>query len=100
MLWPDLVNGAFELSGSFFIGLSIWRVLKDRAVAGVSWLGFSFFAVWGCWNLFYYPHLGQWWSFAGAVAIVVAEVIYVSLLIYFSRPRRACAARVGVADNN
>lgn len=84
--WPDIVNGLFEFSGGFFIAASIWKVLADKQVKGVHWLHVGFFAAWGLWNLFYYPHLGQWWSFAGGVLIVTTNLIYVALLLYYSRP--------------
>lgn len=81
---PDIVNGLFEFCGAAFIACSIRRVLIDRQVAGISWLTISFFAGWGLWNLFYYPHLDQWFSFAGGVALVAANAVYVALLLRFS----------------
>ena len=85
---PDLINGGFELLGGLFIALSIRRVLIDKAVAGVSWLHVSFFTFWGLWNLFYYPHLDQWASFAGGVVIVTTNTVWVALLIYYSRKQK------------
>ncbi len=82
---PDLINGSFELLGGVVILLSIRRVLKDKKVAGVSWPHVAFFAAWGFWNLFYYPHLGQWLSFAGGLLIVTTNTIWVALLIYYTR---------------
>ncbi len=81
-LTPDVINGLFEFGGAAAITLSIRRVLKDKSVKGVSWIMLTFFAVWGLWNLFYYPHLDQWFSFWGGVALVVTNIIYVALLIY------------------
>ena len=40
---PDLINGTFELCGSYFIWLHIRQVLKDKKVAGVSVLATGFF---------------------------------------------------------
>lgn len=82
---PDQINGMFEFAGAGFICLSIRKVLFDKRVAGVSWVHVSFFAFWGLWNLFYYPHLDQWWSFAGGVALVAVNLLYVGLLFYYSR---------------
>ncbi|MFP3422517.1 hypothetical protein R0K19_24410, partial [Bacillus sp. SIMBA_161] len=82
MDWPDYVNGAFELSGTFFISLSIWQVLKDRVVKSVHWGMVLFFSSWGFWNLFYYPHLDQMASFIGGIGIVAANTTYLLLLIY------------------
>lgn len=85
MDWPDVINGAFECLGAPFIVLSILRLARDKRVAGVSWLHAAFFAAWGYWNLFYYPHLGQWFSFAGAVLIVIANSAWLAQLIWYTR---------------
>ncbi|KKL45911.1 hypothetical protein LCGC14_2350840, partial [marine sediment metagenome] len=63
--FADFINGAFELLGAVAIFGHVRRVLKDKAVAGVSILSVCFFASWGLWNLYYYPSLGQWVSFWG-----------------------------------
>ena len=82
---PDFFNGCFEAAGSGFIWLHVRQVLKDKAVAGVSTVATIFFASWGVWNLYYYPHLGQWWSFTGGLAIVSANALWVALLIKYRR---------------
>ncbi len=88
-MWPDIVNGAFEVCGSLFITLNIRRVVIDKEMKGVSWLCVAFFTLWGFWNLFFYPHLGQWYSFAGGIAVVVTNTTWLVLLIYhtYVRPR-------------
>ena len=80
----DFINGTFESFGSIFICLSIRKILIDKEVRGVSWLHASFFTVWGFWNLLYYPSLEQWLSFAGGLAIVSANSIWLYLLIFYS----------------
>jgi len=82
---PDLLNGCFELFGSAFILLSIMKVLKTKSSAGVNWIHPAFFTAWGVWNLFYYPHLGQWLSFVGGIGVVSANIIWVSLLIKYRK---------------
>lgn len=85
---PDLINGLFELCGSVFIILNIRQVLKDKEVKGVYWPAMMFFTVWGYWNIFYYPHLNQWLSFLGGLAIAACNSVYVFLLIYYSRRKQ------------
>ena len=85
MEWPDIVNGTFESSGSFFILLSIIKLWKDKRVRGVSWVHAGFFSAWGYWNLFYYPHLGQWFSFVGGILIVLTNTFWLGQLIYYTR---------------
>ncbi len=80
----DVVNALFEFSGTGFIGVSVRRASKEKAVAGVSWISPAFFFVWGLWNLFYYPSLGQWWSFAGGVCLSTANAVWIGQLLYYS----------------
>ena len=82
---PDLINGIFEFTGSLFIWRSIVLLHKQKMVRGVSFLTTGFFAVWGLWNLFYYPNLNQWLSFYGGLSIVSANCIWVAQMIYFVR---------------
>jgi uncharacterized membrane protein YfcA len=93
-MWPDVVNGLYELLGAPFIVLSIIQLAKDKKVRGISWFHVGFFTTWGFWNLFYYPHLGQWCSFAGGVAIVVANSIWLTQLIYYKKVEK-CSYKKG-----
>jgi hypothetical protein len=82
---PDLINGTFESIGAFFILLSVIKLYRDKKVRGVSWVHVGFFATWGYWNLYYYPHLNQWFSFFGGLGIVVTNSIWLCQLIYYSK---------------
>lgn len=81
----DIVNGSFEAFAALAICLSIFRVLRDKAVAGVSIVHVTFFMLWGLWNLYYYPSLDQWASFLAGIGVVVANVVWVVLLFVYSR---------------
>lgn len=85
----DLINGLFELSAAGFLALSVRRVLKDRAVKGVSPTATAFFFAWGVWNIYFYPSQGLTWSFWGGVAVVIINLVYLLALIYFSNPHPA-----------
>lgn len=82
---PDIINGCFELFGGFIICLSIRDVLKKQQVAGVSLMHIAFFNAWGLWNVFYYPHIGQWASFIGGIGVLIANTVWLSLCIYYCR---------------
>lgn len=85
MIWPDVVNGLFECLAGFAI-LNHCRILyKDKLYRGVSLLSTAFFMAWGFWNLFYYPHLDQIFSFLGGIAVVSANVLWVVLMLYYRR---------------
>jgi hypothetical protein len=81
----DAVNGVFETLGALFILLSVRKLYNEKLVRGVSYWHISFFMVWGFWNLFYYPALGQVWSFLGGALLVVTNVVYVGQLIYYTQ---------------
>lgn len=83
MQWPDLINAAFEALGGFILLLNVRRILRDKLVRGADWRVMGFFTLWGMWNLFYYPHLGQWLSFAAGIWIAVVNTIYLALMIYY-----------------
>ena len=82
---PDGINGLFELCGGLIIALSIRRVLIDKCVRGLSVWHVAFFAAWGYWNLFYYPHLDQWLSFVGGLVVVAGNSVWVVLLVWYWR---------------
>ncbi len=81
---PDFVNGAFGFCGALFILLGHCRRLyRDKKVRGASWGAVAFFFSWGLWNLFYYPHLDQWWSFAGGCAIVASNCLWLAMMVFY-----------------
>ncbi|KKN02521.1 hypothetical protein LCGC14_1116930 [marine sediment metagenome] len=82
---PDMINGAFELLGTFAILGHFRRIIKDKKVAGVSIMATVFFASWGVWNLYYYPHLGQWWSFVGGIGIFIGNLLWIGGLVYYTK---------------
>lgn len=84
-MWQDNVNGIYEVIGGFFILLHCLKLHKDKTTKGVSVKAFIFFASWGIWNLYYYPHLNQWWSFYGGCHIVFWNIIWIIFAIYYRR---------------
>ena len=81
----DTINGMFELVGSALTWMSVYRVWKDKGYAGVYAPAVVLFFVWGFWNLFFYPHLGQWMSFLGGVSLVVANLFWVLFMFYYGK---------------
>ena len=82
---PDAINGSLELSGGCMQMLNIARLRRDKKVRGVTWSVTAFFATWGLWNCFYYPHLDQWLSFTGGLAVTSTNLIWVAMAIYYQR---------------
>jgi hypothetical protein len=73
---PDVVNGLFEFGGSLMLWRNVYQLYKDKMVRGVHWGPTAFFMSWGFWNLYFYPHLDQIWSFAGGISIVLANTVW------------------------
>lgn len=80
MNWQDFINGSFEFWGAIAL-LNHCRVLyRDKVLRGVSKASTLFFTTWGIWNVYYYPHLDQWMSFAGGLAICMTNILWLSLM--------------------
>lgn len=80
---PDLINGLFELVGAFFMSLNCVKLYNDKCVKGIYWPAMVFFATWGIWNLYYYPHLGQLFSLLGGVALTLMNCIWLYQVFYY-----------------
>lgn len=76
----DFINAGFEFGAGAFALLNIRRVLVDKKVHGVSKIATAFFVAWGLWNLYYYPSLGQWASFAGGLVITGINAVWLALM--------------------
>lgn len=85
---PDLINAGFELVGGVFVAMSIREVLRTHSTEGVHWSTVLFFTSWGCWNLFYYPHLDQPASTLGAVGVALTNAIWLFLIWKYRKPEK------------
>ena len=83
--WQDCVNGIYELMGAPFILMSVIALHRAKKVRGISWLHVLFFSSWGYWNLYYYPHLNQWWSFVGGLALVAVNTFWLGQILYYNK---------------
>lgn len=76
---PDLVMGLFE----FFGGVATWgnvaKIYKDKMFRGIDFRSVVFFTSWGIWNIYYYPHLGQWIAFWGGLVICLGNIAWITL---------------------
>lgn len=87
-MWQDNINGMFEFCSGFFILLHCVKMFRDKKIRGVSFLAAVYFTTWSYWNLHYYPHLRQWWSFGGGVFTTVAHTIWLLMIVYYWRKER------------
>lgn len=84
----DIINGLFELIGGCFLFLNVLRLSKDKTVKGISPLVVIFWTTWGFWNLYYYPSVNCWWSFAGGILVVSMNAAWLFLLFWYSKVER------------
>lgn len=84
-MWQDIVNGLFEISAGLFLMINCRRLYKDKVSRGVSIIPTTFFAVWGFWNLYFYPHFGAWLSFLGGILVVTVNTVWVAMMFYYAR---------------
>ena len=82
-MWQDNINGLFEFSSAFFILLHCLKMYQDKAVKGVSTVAAVYFTMWSYWNLHYYPHLRQWYSFSGGIFTTLAHTLWLSMIFYY-----------------
>lgn len=84
MTHPDLINCSFEFGGAIAQCVNIRRLLRDRMVRGISLSTTTFFNAWGLWNLYYYLHLEQPWSWFGGAFLTSINLIWLSIAAWFA----------------
>ncbi len=85
---PDIINALFEGLAAFAVYNHARLLYKQKIVRGVSAMSTAFFFSWGLWNLYYYPFLGQWYSFLAGLAIMVANSVWLGLMIHYIRKEK------------
>lgn len=80
---PDIINALFEFTGAYLTWQNFRRVRRDQGYAGIYWPAVAFFLGWGLWNLFYYPHLGQWWSAAAGAALCITNFCWLGAMWWY-----------------
>lgn len=88
MISADQANGLFEAIGGCMVFMHSLAAYKVKKVAGVSRFATVVFTSWGYYNLFYYPHLDQWYSFAGGLVIVAGNMTWLYMMwLYRNAPK-------------
>jgi hypothetical protein len=77
---PDLINGCLEAAMGYAGWQNLKAIRRDKSVKGVHWYTTAVAGLWGFYNLFYYPHLGQYFSFFAGIGICAIN----STWLYFA----------------
>jgi hypothetical protein len=80
---PDFLNGSLELVCAGMLYLDVRTLLKHKTVQGISIIARTFFWGWSIWNLWWYPHLHQTFSFVGALAVMLPQTFWLGMLIRY-----------------
>ena len=80
---PDTLNGIFETGGGILQWISVRKLMRDKCIKGMYWPTTLFFALWGLWNLFYFPNIHQLMSFIGSLVIVTGNIAWVVYAIKY-----------------
>ena len=84
---PDHINSGFELAAGLLLMLNVRRLYRDKNLRGVCIAPTALMVAWGCWNLYFYPHVSAWWSFAAGIPIVIMNTIWVGQMIYYRKEK-------------
>jgi len=80
----DIIQAAFNIGGCIAISSSIWKLYHQKIVRGIHWPMMIFFMSWSSYNIYFYGHLVQNYSFYAGFTILTAEIIYLYLLLYYT----------------
>jgi hypothetical protein len=83
MIGTDNLNMLFELGGAAMVGMSLFKLHKDKKVRGIHWAQILFFTSWGWWNLWFYPAVSMWHSFEACVAVTGVNTWYLIAMWYY-----------------
>lgn len=81
----DAINALFEVLAGAFVLMHCYKLFKDKAVRGASWVATAFFFAWALWNLFYYARLNQWMSYLGGIGSAAANGLWLGLMLYYRK---------------
>lgn len=88
MINADLTNAFFEMFGAVLSSTSIFALLKEKEVRGVSIWPSVFFITWGFQNLFFYKIVNQPISQIAAVFMLLSNIVWFGLALYYKRQNK------------
>lgn len=84
----DVINGCFEGGLAGLVWLNIRQLVRDGEVKGTHMAAAIFVTLWGYWNLYYYPSLHQWFSFATGAALAFGNTVWLALALLYRHTAR------------
>ena len=68
----DKINASFQILNSFFLFFNVYKIYKDKNIAGVSLTTTLYFALFNIWNVYYFLNIDQWFSFWCSILCAIA----------------------------
>ena len=84
----DGFNGILGVVATSTILITIYKLYKEKLVRGISIYQAGFFMCLSYWNIYYYLHLNQLFSFYSAFVLSIASTIWVIQIVYYNAKER------------
>ena len=85
MSWADITNALFEGGMIWFLGRSVFQLYRDKQVKGIHPSLLFWTTSWAIWNLYYYPSLGQSYSFWAGLGVVGVNFVWLVMMLYYRK---------------
>lgn len=80
----DFINAiGFEGMSCLFLTFNLRQLYVDKVVRGISLMSCGFYAIWACWNIFYYWSLNQPLSFYFGILVAILSVWWIILAVLY-----------------
>ncbi len=79
----DLINSLFGFGSAIALFANVMQIYKDKGSKGVNFTTMGYFVVQGSWTTYFYFHLDQMFSFVSMASILLCNIMYFWLMIYY-----------------
>ena len=81
----DAINAILVAIAGIIVWINVFKLIRDKIVAGISWGPQAFFTLIGVWNIVYYTALCQPLSFLGNLSVMLGNGTWTCLAIYYTK---------------
>ena len=88
LITPDIINATFEFAASLAVLANVLKLHEDKQVRGINLKSIFFFWLWGVWNMYYYPGLGQSFSFYAGLFVMLFNTVWLVQSWYYLKQEK------------